>query len=99
METPIQEELLLSLWKYNLIKIAIHDSIVALNNANFKYDIARGNSLDTMVVTVQEKIDETILNEVKKAMKEAFDETYSIEEESLKTSVLDFFNSKKENFR
>jgi len=83
------------LWKYNLIKIAIHDSIVALNNANFKYDIARGNSLDTMVVTVQEKIDETILNEVKKAMKEAFDETYSIEEESLKTSVFDFFNSKK----
>jgi len=84
-----------SLWKYNLIKIAIHDSIVALNNANFKYDIARGNSLDTMVVTVQEKIDETILNEVKKAMKEAFDETYSIEEESLKTSVLDSLTRKR----
>ncbi|MGS0973159.1 MAG: BREX system P-loop protein BrxC [Candidatus Izemoplasmataceae bacterium] len=84
-----------TLWKYNMIKISVHDSIVPLNNANFKYDIARGNSLDTMVVSLYERIDEAILNEVKKAMKEAFDETYNIEEETLKNDVLAFFNAKK----
>lgn len=84
-----------NLLKANQLKISIHDNVVALNDQNFKYKFSKGESLDTMVVLIQEKIDDQILYEVKKIMKDAFDETYPIQEEQLKNDVLEFFNGKK----
>ena len=80
------------LLKLNKVKISIHNNVVALNNQNFKYKFSKGENLDTMVVSIQEKTDDEILNEVKRIMKDAFDETFSIQEEQLKNDVLDFFN-------
>ncbi len=84
-----------SLLKANQIKISIHDSVIALNDQNFKYKFSKAESLDTMVVLIQEKMDDQILFEVKKIMKDAFDETYPIQEEQLKNDVLEFFRGKK----
>jgi hypothetical protein len=83
-----------SLLKANQIKISIHDNVVALNDQNFKYKFSKGESLDTMVVLIQEKTDDQVLFEVKKIMKDAFDETYPIQEEQLKNDVLEFFRGK-----
>ncbi len=84
------------LLKENHIKISIHDEVVALNDQNFKYKFSKGDSLDTMVVAIQEKVDDEILYEVKRIMKDAYDETYPIQEEQLKNDVLNFFNFKKQ---
>ena len=43
----------------------------------------------------QEKIEESVLYNVKKIMQEAYDENYPLEESKLKAGVLDFFISKK----
>ena len=48
-----------------------------------------------MVVRLQEKIEESVLYNVKKIMQEAYDENYPLEESKLKAGVLDFFISKK----
>ncbi len=88
-----------SLLKANQIKISIHDNVVALNDQNFKYKFSRGESLDTMVVAIQEKIDDEILYEVKRIMKDAYDENYPIQEEQLKNDVLGFFNFNKDRLQ
>lgn len=88
--------MLVVLFVYNKVKITQHDRLVATNDSNFKQDLSRGNGLDKYVVTIQEKIDESILDQVKRIMKQAFDETYSIQEEKLKNDVLKFFERKSE---
>lgn len=72
------------LLKVNQIKISIHDEVVALNDQNFKNKFSRGDSLDKMVVYIQEKIDDQILYEVKRIMNDAYGENYPLQEEQLK---------------
>ena len=87
--------LIATLWKKNLLQISIHEVPVDDSNRTFKYDFAKKNGIDTMVVRLQEKIEESVLYNVKKIMQEAYDENYPLEESKLKAGVLDFFISKK----
>ena len=85
------------LFAHNKVGIKQHDRSVAINDSNFVQDLSRGSGLDKYVIYIQEKIDEAILNQVKRIMKQAFDETYKIHEEKLKEDVVEFFTRKSIN--
>lgn len=85
------------LFVHNKVGITQHDRSVLINDSNFKQELSRGNGLDKYVIRIKEKIDEEILNQVKRIMKQAFDETFKIHEEKLKQDVVDFFIRKSTN--
>lgn len=85
-----------TLWKKNALQIVIHENIVDEKNRMFKNDFARKNGLDTMVVRIQEKIDDAILYQVKKIMLDAYGENLPLEETKLKDGVRSFFERKKD---
>lgn len=84
------------LWKHHKIQIFIHDNEVDDRNSSFKNDLVRKNNTDTMVVRLQEKIDEQILYAVKRIMSDIYSENLSLEEGQLKEGVISFFGRKKE---
>jgi len=88
--------MLAKLWKNNQIQISIHEVVVDDRNRGFKVDFARKNGTDTMVVRVQEKIDDAVLYQVKRIMQEAYDENIPLDEAKLKDAVQSFFSRKKE---
>ncbi len=84
-----------SLWKKQLLQIVIHEIVVDEKNRGFKVDFARKNGLDTMIIRIQEKIDEAILYKVKRIMQDAYDENFPLEESKLKDGVVAFFEIKR----
>ena len=84
------------LWKHHKIQILIHDNEVDERNTSFKNDLVRKNNTDTMVVRLQEKIDEQILYAVKRNMSDIYSENLPLEETKLKEGVVYFFTRKKE---
>ena len=84
------------LWKHHKIQIFIHDNEVSENNNGFKNDLVRKNSTDTMVVRIQEKIDEQILYNVKRIMYDVYSENLPLEDTKLKEGVVSFFGRKKD---
>lgn len=84
------------LWKHRKIKISIHENVIDENDSGFKNDLVHKNKIDTMVVRIQEKIDDAILFKVKQIMNNIFAENIPLEEEQLKDRVTRFFKSKKE---
>ena len=60
------------LWKHHKLQVFIHDNEVDERNSSFKNDLARKNNTDTMVVRLQEKIDEQILYSVKQIMNRTY---------------------------
>ncbi len=83
-----------TLWKHHKIQIFIHDNEVDENNTSFKNDFSRKNNIDTMVVRIQEKIDEKILYEIKRIMSDIYSENLPLEEPKLKSGVVSFFKRK-----
>ena len=84
------------LWKHHKIQILIHDHEVNERNTSFKNDLIRKNNTDTMVIRLQEKIDEQVLYAVKRIMSDIYSENLSLEEAKLKEGVASFFSRKKE---
>lgn len=84
------------LWKHHKIQILIHDNEVDEGNTSFKNDLVRKNNTDTMVIRLQEKIDEQVLYAVKRIMSDIYSENLSLEETKLKEGVVSFFTRKKE---
>lgn len=84
------------LWKHHKIQILIHDNEVDEQNNSFKNDLVRKNNTDTMVVRLQEKIDDQVLYAVKRIMSDIYSENLSLDESTLKKGVVDFFNRKME---
>ena len=84
------------LWKHHKIQILIHDNEVDDHNTSFKNDLARKNNTDTMVIRLQEKIDEQVLYSVKRIMSDIYSENLALEESKLKEGVVSFFTRKKE---
>ena len=84
------------LWKHHKIQVLIHDNEVDENNTSFKNDLVRKNNTDTMVIRIQEKIDEQVLYSVKRIMSDVYSENLSLEESKLKEGVVSFFNRKRE---
>ena len=65
-------------------------------NTSFKNDLVRKNNTDTMVIRLQEKIDEQVLYAVKRIMSDVYSENLPLEETKLKEGVVSFFTRKKE---
>lgn len=84
------------LWKHHKIQIFIHDNEVDEKNSSFKNDLVRKNNTDTMVVRLQEKIDEQILYSVKRIMSDIYSENLSLEEAKLKEGIVSFFGRKRD---
>lgn len=88
--------MLATLWKKNALQIVIHENVVENNNRMFKNDFVRKNGLDTMVVRIQEKIDDAILYQVKKIVLDTYGENLPLDESKLKEGVRNFFERKRE---
>lgn len=84
------------LFKLELLQISIHEVPVDDKNYSFRNDFVKKNSLDTMVIRVQEKIDDAILFQVKQIMSQIYAVTLQMKESEMKKDVLEFFNQKKE---
>ena len=84
-----------NLWKKNVLQIVIHEVVVDDKNRSFKMDFARKNGLDTMILRIQEKIDDAILYKVKRIMQDAYDENIPLDETKLKEGVISFFENKR----
>ena len=84
-----------NLWKKNVLQIVIHEVVVDDKNRSFKMDFARKNGLDTMILRIQEKIDDAILYKVKRIMQDAYDENIPLDEAKLKEGVTSFFENKR----
>lgn len=84
------------LWFEGTISILIHNTQVAKNNANFKMDFTRRDHEDAMVLALQEKIDDKILDSVRRIMKNSFNQNFDINEETLREDSLNYFRKKKE---
>jgi hypothetical protein len=82
------------LWKHHKLQVFIHDNEVDEHNSSFKNDLARKNNIDTMVVRLQEKIDEQVLYSVKQIMNKTYSENLPLEESKLKEGVISFFSRK-----
>lgn len=84
-----------NLWKKNVLQIVIHEVVVDDKNRSFKVDFARKNGLDTMILRIQEKIDDAILYKVKRIMQDAYDENIPLDEAKLKEGITSFFENKR----
>jgi hypothetical protein len=84
------------LWYEGIFKILIHNSMVSKTDNNFINDFVKSDNEDTMVVLPQEKIDIQVLGNVRNIMKRAFNQNFSVDEETLKEEVIHFLNSKKQ---
>jgi len=83
------------LWKHHGIQIFIHDNAIDEKNNAFKNDLARKSNVDTMVVRIQEKIDDSVLYSVKRIMNNTYSENLPLEEDKLKDGVVSFFERKR----
>lgn len=84
------------LWKNNMLQILIHDNVVDENNNSFKNDLSRKANVDTMVVRPKEVIDETVLYQVKRIMNDLYSENLQLDEATLKSGVVSFFERKRQ---
>ena len=84
------------LWKHHKIQILIHDNEVDERNTSFKNDLVHKTNTDTMVVRLQEKIDDQILYAVKRIMNNTYSENLPLEESKLKEGVVSFFTRKRD---
>lgn len=85
-----------SLFKYEMVQILRHEVAVDIKDFAFKNDFVKKNGLDVMVIRIQEKIDDTVLYQVKKIMNDIYSVTLTMKEAEMKNDVLAFFNQKKE---
>lgn len=83
------------MWKRKELQISIHDNVIDENDSGVKNDLAHKNKIDTMVVRIQEKIDDEILFKVKQIMNNIYAENIPLDENQLKDRVRSFFKDKK----
>ena len=83
------------LWKYNVIDIFIHENLVETNDPSVRLDLAHKNNLDKMVLRKRVITDPQVLYQVKRIMNEVYSENCSLDENTLKDEVRNFFTHKK----
>ncbi len=83
------------LWKRGLLQIVIHEVVVDDKNRSFKFDLSRKSGLDTMIVRIQEKIDDSVLYSVKRIMQDAYALNLPLDENKLKEGVTAFIEKKR----
>jgi hypothetical protein len=77
------------LWKYNVIKLDIHGRNLSLNNANDKWEVSRGTKMDQVAASLQEKVSDETLNEIKRILNRIFGENHPLNETKLREAILD----------
>lgn len=84
------------MWKHHAIKLDIHGKSLSIANSSDKHELVRGNKADSISVKLQEKIDEEVLNEVRKIIKTVFNENFALNEEKLRKGIMDIVEKKVE---
>jgi hypothetical protein len=87
------------MWKHHAIKLDIHGKSLSISNSSDKNEFARGNKADSISVKLQEKIDEQILNDVRKIIKSVFNENYPLNEEQLRKGIFELIEKKVEQLK
>jgi len=72
------------------------DQLQNIHAQNFMWEFSRGSQDDRLVIEVQTEVDPQILMKVKRIMKDAFDVTIELKENSLRDESLSFFEHKGE---
>ena len=87
------------LWKHSVVQLDSHGKSLSITSANDKYEFSRGNKADSLSIKLQEKVDDATLNEVKRIIKNVFNENIALNEEKLRVSVTDLFQKKVETLK
>jgi len=82
------------MWKHQAIKLDIHGKTLSISNSTDKSEFARGNKTDSISVKLQEKIDEELLNEARKIIKNVFNENFALNEEKLRKGTIEIIETK-----
>jgi hypothetical protein len=81
------------------IKARMHGEIQKFNAQNFIWEFSKGTSDAYISLELQEKIDEGLLLQVKKIMKDEFDRTIELKEKELADQSFNFFKTKLEDLK
>jgi hypothetical protein len=87
------------MWKHHAIKLDIHGKSLSISNSSDKHEFARGNKADSISVKLQEKIDEQVLNDVRKTVKTVFNENFPLNEEQLRKGIFELVEKKVEQLK
>lgn len=85
-----------TLWKHGVVALELHGKSLSISSSSDKYEFAKGNKTDSLTVKLQEKIDEAVLDQVRRAIKTIFNENVALNEEKLRKSIIDIVTSKVE---
>jgi hypothetical protein len=85
-----------AMWKHHAIKLDIHGKTLSIANSSDKHEFVRGSKADSISVKLQEKIDEEVLNEVRKIIKTVFNENFALNEEKLRKGIIEIVEKKVE---
>lgn len=85
-----------TLLRAEAVQISRHEVAVDIKDYSFRNDFAKKNGIDVMVVRMQEKISDDILNKVRRIMNNVYSVTVPMKESEMKEDVLQFFKKKKE---
>ena len=80
--------------KDHKIQILIHDNEVDGRNPTFINDLVHKKNTDTMVLRLQEKIDEQLLYDVKRIMSAVYSVNLDLDDTKIKEGVVSFFTRK-----
>ncbi len=87
------------LWKQGIVKLEIHGKTLSTTSASDKSEFARGNKIDSISVKLHERISEDTLDEVRRIIRKAFGENYSLKEESLRQGIFQLIDKKVEELK
>ena len=88
-----------TLWKHGVVGLELHGKSLSISSSSDKYEFAKGNKIDSLSVKLQEKIDEAVLDQVRRAIKSIFNENIALNEEKLRKSIIDIVTSKVESLK
>jgi len=87
------------MWKHGVVTLELHGKALSISNTSEKLEFVKGNKIDSIVVKLQEKIDDETLNEVRKIIRTAFNENFTLNEETIKTGVVELISKKIETLK
>jgi molybdopterin converting factor small subunit len=84
------------LWKHGLVSLDLHGKSLSISSSSDKYEFSKGNKTESLSVKLQEKIDDELLDQVKRAFKTIFNETIALNEGKLRKAILETITIKVE---
>lgn len=84
------------LWKHGLVSLDLHGKSLSISSSSDKYEFCKGNKTESLSVKLQEKIDDQILDQVRRAFKTIFNETIALNEGKLRKAIFETITIKVE---